>query len=105
MICSSLDLLLRILRLLQRRTLAQSGGTSGDRVTLVARAAEDKVDSVRLASRHQLLAGKARIGRCTISVRGHRVRIWATIRAIAATAAAEASMLERRSLAASKFRP
>jgi len=34
MICSSLNLLLRIVRLPQRRTLAQTGGTAGGKVSL-----------------------------------------------------------------------
>jgi len=37
--------------------------------------------------------------------RGQRLRIWATMRAISSTAPAEASMFDRRSLAASKCRP
>jgi hypothetical protein len=36
---------------------------------------------------------------------GQRALIWATIRATSSTAPAEASMFERRSLAASRCRP
>jgi hypothetical protein len=48
---------------------------------------------------------KPESARKQIPVLGQRARIWATMRAISSRAPAEASMLERRSLAASRCRP
>src|SRR4051812_44386712 len=69
---------------------------------IVAGEPEHVVDPVLLAPGHQDLAGEARVGPRT---RGQRAGIGATIRSPSATAPAEASMLERRSLAARRWRP
>jgi hypothetical protein len=59
-------------------------------------------DPVLLAPGHQSLARKPESARKQIAVLGQRARIWAATRAISSRAPAEASMLERRSLAASR---
>src|SRR5512144_2939564 len=64
----------------------------------VASEAEDVIDPVRLAPRHQRLAGEAAVGaRCAPAA--------AMIRATSSMAPADALMLDRRSFAASRWRP
>jgi hypothetical protein len=60
-----------------------------------------------LASHQLISASRAKLesARSRISTRGQRARIWAMIRATSSTAPAEASMFERRSLAASNWLP
>jgi hypothetical protein len=71
----------------------------------VAREAEDVVDAVRLAPRHELVRAKPESARSRILTCGHRARIWPTMRATSSLAPADASRFERRSLAASRCRP
>jgi hypothetical protein len=60
-----------------------------------------------LASHHAISASRAKpeSARSNTRTRGQHARTWATIRATSSTAPAAASMLERRSLAASRWRP
>jgi len=48
---------------------------------------------------------KPESARSRIATRGQRARMWPTMRATSSTAPAEASMFERRSLAASSWLP
>ena len=69
--------------------------------------ARPKTKSTRFASHQAISASRAKplSARSRIRTRGQRARIWPTMRATSSTAPAEASMLERRSLAASRCRP
>ena len=57
---------------------------------------------------HQLIRAsraKPELARSTMRTSGHRMRIWATMRAVSSTAPAAAAMLARRSLDANKCGP
>ena len=67
--------------------------------------AEQEIDAVVLAPRHQRLAGKARIGAQQDAHLGPALADRATIRAISSMLPALASMLAGRNLAANRCRP
>ena len=87
------------------RGCGQLVGDGADQA-LVAREAEDVVDAVRLAPSHELVAGKARIGaQQDLAPAASGPGSGPTMRSTSSTAPADASMFERRSLAASRCRP
>src|SRR5512144_1672740 len=71
----------------------------------VASEAEDVIDPVRLAPAISTSRAKLPSARSTMCTRGQRARSCATIRATSSTVPADASMLDRRSFAASRWRP
>ena len=71
----------------------------------VAGEAEEVVDAVGFAPAINSSRAKPESARSTILTRGQRARIWATMRSTSSRAPADASMFERRSLAASRCRP
>ena len=86
---------------LSARASANSAPIARVRRTFLA---SPKMKSIPLASHHTISGSRAKpeSPRSRMRVRGQRRRIWATTRATSSTAPAEASMLERRSLAASR---
>lgn len=103
------------MKLLKRRSglpvrrLFASARSSSLPIAVTSRSlrANPNTKSTALASHHVIRSSRAKpeSARSTMRVRGHRVRMRAARRATSSSAPAAASMLARRSLATSRWRP